>query len=180
MFSQFAYSPSAPAGVGCGSIKWRARWVAGDRKLAAKVRFFACTFSVWATGSGPKGLGFCSFGGLRLTQETPRQFRFTIMKRNISQILNDVKTFVKGENLDDVIRFLVIDSETDNQQDVDIFLEVKNSTDRFKLIFQTSLIAASLSIRHDILVSIYPVLSDTISNKENQFAVNLADKSREF
>lgn len=102
------------------------------------------------------------------------------MKKDISHILYDVKTFIKDEKLNDVVRFLVIESDTDNQQDVDIFLEVKTNTDRFNLIFKTSLIAANLSIKYDILVSIYPVLSNVISNRENQFIINLINKSREF
>lgn len=102
------------------------------------------------------------------------------IRKNIPQILYDVKTLIKDENLNDVIRFLVIDSDTENHQDVDIFLEVKTSTDRVDFIFKTSLIAANLSIKYNILVSIYPVLSNTFSNRENQFTINLIEKSREF
>ncbi len=102
------------------------------------------------------------------------------MKENVMQLMSEIKVFIEEKCIEGVVKLLVIEPDYTDFKDIDIFLEVDKNADRFSLICETSLFVAQMSIKFGTIISIYPILTDTIMYKENQFSINVNSLSKKY
>lgn len=101
----------------------------------------------------------------------------------MEEILSNIKNEITALHFQGVIRFLRMNHRiktSNNNVDIDLFLEVSDTVDIFKMIEETSIIVFRMTIRYDILISIYPIKTGLLHKKSNQFLRNINSNSIEF
>lgn len=101
----------------------------------------------------------------------------------MKEILLVIRKEIEDLRLKGIIRYLIANSSINAQgksADIDLFLEVSDDANIVNLVESTSIIVFRMTLKYDVLISIYPLKTSLLRSESNQFLRNINQNSLEF